>query len=479
MAQSESKKILRSLIPVALKEMHPSKIVSRQVSFDPEMKTLSINGESVTLEKNKKVWILGSGKASASMARALESILGDWIRDGLVITPAETSSTLKTVQLLEGAHPIPDKNSLAATYELIHLAEKIPEGDLVLYLLSGGSSALLCMPAGNLDLEDLTSTHRLLLHAGADIHEMNVIRTVLSGVKGGQILQYLSHTRLVDLIISDVPGDEFRTIGSGPTTPGILDYDRAFRILKEYELWRKIPHEVRIHIARGMHDHKTILVEGQPLEHRQFLVSSASMLAEEVAGQCRRHGYEPKIIHPAYNLPIEELETLILEKIHSTNPGKPISRMTDGEETPDINRPDPQTAKNRPEDINETPSDTADSERPHKHALIFYGESSVNVTGSGNGGRNQEISLRIARQLTPGNGVTFASVGTDGVDGPTDAAGAIVDGYTTLEAERKGLDPDSYLKNNDSWHFFDQVGGHIKTGPTGNNLMDLQVILIE
>src|SRR5690625_3617504 len=198
-----------------------------------------------TLSPDQDVYLLGSGKAAVTMARALEEIFKERIRDGLVIVPQGVAEPMQRIRALEGSHPLPDANSLASTYELIDLATKIPDGSLVFYLLSGGSSALLCRPADELELDDLVATHQLLLTSGANIHEMNVVRTALSSVKGGQLLQYLSHTDLVDLVISDVPGDLLRSIGSGPTTPGTLRFGEAYQVLQRYNLGGRAPDSMR------------------------------------------------------------------------------------------------------------------------------------------------------------------------------------------------------------------------------------------
>src|SRR5690625_1583626 len=388
-----------------------------------------------TLSPDQDVYLLGSGKAAVTMARALEEIFKERIRDGLVIVPQGVAEPMQRIRALEGSHPLPDANSLASTYELIDLATKIPDGSLVFYLLSGGSSALLCRPADELELDDLVATHQLLLTSGANIHEMNVVRTALSSVKGGQLLQYLSHTDLVDLVISDVPGDLLRSIGSGPTTPGTLRFGEAYQVLQRYNLGDRVPESVQRFLNERREVAPVHTVAPHPGPHHQFLISSAGILARRVAAECRRNGFEPEVMSPAYDAPIGEVEQMIVERIRK-------EQAADGK------------------------------------CLIWFGESSVNVSGSGKGGRNQELALRIARHLMPGDGVVAASVGTDGVDGPTDAAGAVVSGETLKIAAEKGLDPEHYLRNNDSWTFFDQTGGLIRTGPTGNNLMDLQVVMI-
>src|SRR5690625_3431188 len=415
-----------------------------------------------TLAPDQGVYVLGSGKAAVTMAKALEQVFGDRIRDGLVIVPKGVAEPLQRAQALEGSHPLPDANSLASTYELIDLAQKIPDGSLVFYLLSGGSSALLCMPAEGLSLDDLATTHQLLLTSGANIHEMNVVRTALSNVKGGQLLQHLAHTNLVDLVISDVPGDLLPSIGSGPTTAGTIRFEEACQILERYNLWGKTPSPVREFLEDRRSTSPEHTVAPHPGPHHQFLISSAGILAQRVALECQRNGYEAEVISPAYDAPIEEVEKMIVSRIHdevaSDRTERPIQdpgSVGTGSAVPEDeggarsfglgsteDGPTPGSDEDGPtpgsSEDGSTPGSAEDGPTPGSagnkiaggKCLIWFGESSVNVSGSGKGGRNQELALRIARHLMPGDGVVAASVGTDGVDGPTDAAGAVVRGDT-------------------------------------------------
>lgn len=515
---------LLNLIQNALKLVDPYEIVRSHVRFDRDSGHVEVSEtpldrhsatadhqiEEWTLGSDQEVYVLGSGKAAVTMAKALEEIFRERIQGGLVIVPQGVAEPLQRIQTQEGSHPLPDASSLASTYELIDLAQKIPDGSLVFYLLSGGSSALLCMPAEGLELDDLAATHQLLLTSGANIHEMNVVRTALSRVKGGQLLQHLSHVDLVDLVISDVPGDLLPSIGSGPTTAGTLRFEEACRILEKYNLWDKTPSPVRQFLEDRRNTSPEHTVAPHPGPHHQFLISSAGKLAQRVASECRQIGYEAEVISPAYDAPIEEVEKMIVSRIHDEiasggaertvqDPGSVGTGSAVPEDEGEArgvglgsseNEPTPGTAEDVPtpgsaddastpgSSENESTPDSPGGRRAIGKCLIWYGESSVTVSGSGKGGRNQELALRIARHLTPGDGVVAASVGTDGVDGPTDAAGAVVSGETLKIAAEKGLDPEHYLRNNDSYTFFDQIGGLIRTGPTGNNLMDLQVVMI-
>ena len=463
MTTEERREFLLGVIRNSLEEMNPGHAVRKNLVFDEENRVLEIAGQKVELGEGQKVWITGVGKAAVTMAKAAGEILGSRLAEGLVIAPDQPEEKLLRIQVLKGSHPVPDKESLSSTYELLHFAKSIPDEAPVLCMLSGGASALLCMPDGRLEIEDVGTLHKMLLESGMDIHQMNTVRKVISRVKAGGLLRTLAHTQLFDLVISDVPGDNLSSIGSGPTTFEEKQFNEAFRLLKQYELWNRLPHQVRVYIARGMHepiDHTA----PEPFRHHSEIISSAGMLAEKTAAELKKNGVDARVIHPAYNDSIENVEKKILQEMNSVLEGGQGFSQDSGENQ---NGENGQSGQNDPAD-----------ENPEKQALIFYGESSVNVSGSGKGGRNQELALRIAMHLNEAVPVSFASIGTDGVDGPTDSAGALVDETTIRSAESKQINPASYLSNNDSYSFFNKAGGHIKTGPTGNNLMDLQVLLI-
>jgi glycerate 2-kinase len=450
MNAEDRKSLLLSVIRESLEAMSPERAIRRNLSFDRDNNRLEVAGKWVEVDDSQKIWIIGAGKAAVNMAGEAGRVLGDRLEEGMVIAPDKPDSKLKRIQVLKGSHPIPDKESLSSTYELLQFTRSIPENAPVLCLLSGGASALLSMPADQVEIDELGSLHHMLLESGMDIHEMNTIRKVVSKVKAGGLLRYLEQTRLFDLVISDVPGDNLGSIGSGPTTYEAKQYDHAFQLLKRNDLWDRVPHSVRTVIARGMHE-PSDESEPQLLHHSSYIISSAGKLAEQTARILNDRDIEAEVIHPAYNDTIENVEKMIADKLHSLNKIKqPVNGEPEGES----------------------------AEEQSYRGLVFYGESSVNVTGGGKGGRNQELALRLAMHIGENAKVSIASIGTDGVDGPTDAAGAIVDEKTVSNAKKQQLDPETFLKQNDSYTFFDKAGGHIKTGPTGNNLMDLQVLLV-
>lgn len=425
-----------------LRNVNPKEFLPDVVQWNQENRILSVYDENFKLNDNQKIYVIGTGKASPTMAIAMEKILGSDLEKGFIIAPPDTESSPLTIKMMEGSHPLPDEKSEKATKKLISQIKEIPNNSIVINLLSGGTSALLCKPTEELSIEDFQKTYKILLESGANIHEVNTVRKALSDVKGGRLLSYFNDITLLDLVISDVPNDELASIGSGPTTPQEISYDKAFKVLKKYMVWNDLPHEVRNHLADKMdaevQNDGSFKTDDLP-NHLQWIVSSASKVAHQTTELLRTDGYEATLNEPAWSGLVDEFEDHIMNHLHDT--------------------------------LNDDTS---------KKALVFFGESTVKVTGNGLGGRNQEIALRMAKRLIDfDQSIVFLSAGTDGIDGPTDMAGAVVDQNTYEEAKSNGINPDEFIKNNDSYHFFKKVGGHIKTGPTGNNVMDIQLLLIE
>ncbi len=401
-------------------------------------------GKSYSLSPGQKIWVIGSGKASSSMAEGLEDALGDLIADGMVICPYGTKKRTPHIQQFEASHPIPDENSIAAGYELVDFVRQVPAGDILIYCLSGGTSSLLCLPYPELDIEDIQQVYRLLLSSGANIHEMNIVRKHLSMVKGGRLLHYMNpDVQLIDLIISDVPGDNLEDIGSGPTTPDHSTFEEAISILKKYHIYNEVPVGIQTFL------HEKVQAESEESKetkqddiahHHIVMLGTADKLAQRAGEIAKKRGYHVLVSDDSYNGDV-----------------KKISKKISSDAISVLSRNEP-------------------VEKPA--ALIFFGESSVEVKGNGKGGRNQEMALAAAISIEGQHHITLLSVGTDGRDGPTDAAGAIINSNTALVARKKGLEPEKYLQNNDSYTFFSEMDSLIKTGPTGNNLMDLQIVLV-
>ncbi|MEX0719388.1 MAG: DUF4147 domain-containing protein [Balneolaceae bacterium] len=425
-----------------LKEHHQvlEEIVSDYVSG--KFFELDLDEIFSSIKSSGDVWVLGAGKASVAMARQAIDYFKDKIKDGIIIAP-EKSKELHQIQVFKGSHPLPDNDTVSSSYELLNLARKIPKGDTVIFCLSGGASALFCIPAKGIELEEIRNCYELLLNSGASIHQINVVRKHLSETAGGRLGEVLSQTNLHSVILSDVPGDDPQSIGSAPTIPDSSTFKEAFQILKQFKLWDHMPHSARIHISKGMHGdvRENPGAGDQKWEHHSVnVISGAKVLAENISKELRDRGWNVFIAEEAYDDDLKKVSKKICsEAISVVSEDKPVSKPA---------------------------------------ALIYFGESTVNVSGKGKGGRNQEMALNAAISIEGQHSISLLSLGTDGMDGPTDAAGAIINSETALLARKKKLNPEEYLQNNDSYHFHEKMETLVKTGPTGNNLMDLQVVLV-
>lgn len=425
-----------------LNSVNPKLFIPNAVHWSDSGGELSIQNQLIKIPDGAGLYIIGFGKASPTMAEAVENILGDRLHSGYIIAPPGSSAHLNKTDMAIGSHPIPDERSIKATHGLFNFINQIPDGSVLINLVSGGTSALLCSPAEPLSLNDLQIAFKLLIESGATIQEINTVRKTLSSVKGGQLLEFLHKHTLLDLMISDIPDDDLKHIGSGPTTPQMISYIEAMSISETYDIFEKFPKSVQNHlrnkvsavqsIETGVHANR------KPVQHYSWIISSAIKAAHKAKSVLENEGFNTSVISPAWSGDINKFQEHIINHVKSN-----IAMNVSG-----------------------------------KMAFIFFGECTVEIRGNGLGGRNQELALRISRELRNFNhNISFLSAGTDGIDGPTDVAGAVVDQNSYENALRKNIDPEEYLRNNDSYHFFQKTDGHIKTGPTGNNVMDLQIIL--
>lgn len=395
-----------------------------------------------SVDPDSRVWVLGAGKAAVDMAGLTEAYFGTSIEDGLLIAP-EKATELDRIQVFQGTHPYPDQDSVSASMEMWELAKKIPVEDTVIFCLSGGASSLFCIPSGNIEVPDMKRMYELLLKSGATIEEVNCVRKHLSDHTGGKLGKVLGSHRVLSVILSDVPGDDPSIIGSAPTVADPSTFKEAFQILKKYRLWEDTPHVIRVHLTKGMHGGAEENPKPEDVDwphHKVHVVSGASLLANNISELLQKKGYRTKVTSEAYNMSVQKLSKQICSEAISVLSEK--------------------------------------SKKKQPTALIYYGESTVQVQGEGKGGRNQELALHAAISMEGQHPISLLSYATDGIDGPTDAAGALVNSQTSLAARKKKLNPEDYLQNNDSYHFHEEMDSLIKTGATGNNLMDLQVVLI-
>ncbi len=396
------------------------------------------------LRRFRNVYVVGAGKASATMAAALERVPGLRIAGGLVNVKYGHTARLRHVELCECGHPVPDENGLAGARRIAEIARRAGPADLVLCVISGGASALLPLPAEGISLADKQAATSALLACGADIHELNTIRKHLSAIKGGQLARLAWPATVIALVLSDVIGDDLDVIGSGPTVPDLSTFAEALEIVRRYGILRRLPDTVRERLQRGAAGE--IPETPKPGDAvfagvRNAIIGSNRTAVDAAARAARALGYR----------------TLVL------------STMVQGE-TRDVARVHAAIAR-----------EIRASGRPAKPpaCIVSGGEPTVTLCdGHGLGGRNQEFVLAAARDIAGMENVVVLSAGTDGTDGPTDAAGAIADGGTVARANDKGLSAADSLARNDSYHFFEPLGDLIRTGPTGTNVMDVHLIMV-
>jgi len=393
----------------------------------------------------KRLLVIGFGKAACSMAEAIEDHLADLIDNGMVITKyghCPSPHKLKKIGVYEAGHPVPDENGLRNTEEIIKLLKTSDTNTLIVCLISGGGSALLVSPFEGISLDEKRRITELLLKAGTNINELNTVRKHISRVKGGRLAEIAYPSRVISLILSDVIGDRLDIIASGPTSPDNTTYQDALRVLVQYKLIDTSPRSVVGVLERGI---KGLLPEtpkgGSPI----FEKANNIIIGSNKKALAGAKTEAEKLLH------VEILSSEITGEARDV--GKWLA----------------QKAK----EIKSSRS----SNRPL--CLISGGETTVTVKGNGIGGRNMELALSFAMEIEGIEGITLLSAGTDGTDGPTDAAGAIVDGQTEVKARATGVSPEEYLRNNDSYNFFKKIDGLFITGPTGTNVMDVQIVVIE
>jgi len=425
----------------ALAAVDPEEAVRRHLRIDGE--TLSLEGRRYDLGACERILVVGAGKAVAPMAKALEDMLGDRIDSGVLVVKDGHGLPLKKIHVREASHPVPDERGVAGTLEILKLLDGAGRRDLVLCLISGGGSALLIAPAEGITLPDKQATTRSLLACGATIHEINTIRKHLSRAKGGQLARAAHPAGVLSLILSDVVGDDLDVIGSGPTVPDRSSFEDTMEIFKRYEIWDRIPAPVRDRVAQGV---KGALPEtpkpGDPAFDgcAQVLVGSCLRALTAAAESAERLGYRSLILSSKVEGEAREVAKAFAaigkEVLSSDHPLKPPA------------------------------------------CILTGGETTVTLQGDGRGGRNQEFVLAGALALDGTDRVVVLAGGTDGTDGPTDAAGALADGLSIRRAKALGMDPHAFLKRSDSYHFFKPLDDLIITGPTRTNVMDVYMLLV-
>uniref|UniRef100_Q02AY9 Glycerate 2-kinase n=1 Tax=Solibacter usitatus (strain Ellin6076) TaxID=234267 RepID=Q02AY9_SOLUE len=387
----------------------------------------------------RNIYVIGAGKAGASMARAAERVLGKRITAGLINVKDGHLAKLRRIELNECGHPVPDERGAAGARRIAAIAESAGREDLVVCLISGGASALLPLPAAGISLEEKQATTRLLLSCGATIHEINAVRKHISSIKGGQLARLAAPAAVEALLLSDVIGDDLDVIGSGPTAPDASTFATAAGIFEKYAITARIPASVRQRIERGMRSEIPETPKpDDPLfaRVRNTVVGSNRLALDAAARAAKSLGYRTLVLSSEI-----EGETREIARMHAAI----------GREIAHTGRP----------------------VRPPA-CIITGGETTVAIKGDGLGGRNQEFVLAAAIDIAGTGNIVVFSAGTDGTDGPTDAAGAIADGETL----RRKADARQYLERNDSYHYFEALGDLVITGPTNTNVMDVRLVLV-
>lgn len=418
----------------------PDRLINKSVSI--EGNRLGIGDHQFDLDSIENIYVIGAGKASALMGAEVERILGERITDGHIVVKYGHSCRTRRITVSEAGHPVPDSGSFAAAKSILGISDKAGINDLVICLLSGGGSSLMSDCPDSITPDQMAEFNRIIVNSGATIGEINTLRKHLSNVKGGQLARAVYPAALVSLILSDVINDPLDVIASGPTVPDPSTFLRAMEILEKYNLVDSVLPAITNHLTDGMNR----LIPETPKELDPIFERTYNILvgnnrlalgaAKEKAGELN---IDARILDDSLEGEVSIVAREVVEaarKYQNDEITKPL-------------------------------------------CLLMGGEPTIKVTGRGEGGRNQHLALLVSTLLSEDKGITVLSAGTDGSDGPTLAAGAVVDCNTAANAISHGINPFDYLSDFDSYNFFRIAGGHIITGPTLTNVMDIIVIIVE
>ena len=437
----EARALALTSIESAVNDADPKRILESR--FLLKNSTIKINSHSFDLQRFRRIYVIGGGKASGSMAEVVEQKLGRRIKDGLVIVPHGSKDKTDVIKLHEASHPIPDEAGVKGAKCILEMVREAKQDDLIICLISGGGSSLMPLPRDGIPIADKREITEALLKCGATIGEINTVRKHISDIKGGWLAKNAYPATIVNLILSDVVGDRLEFIASGPTVPDPTTFSDAITVLKKYALWDTTPKS----IGKLLSDGENHLVPETPKPNDDAFKKVCNVIV----------GSNRTASLAAY----KHLNSTGLNAVLLTSTLEGEARCV-GAILASI--------------AHEVSSSDNPVQKPA--GIVAGGETTVTVTGKGIGGRNQELALAAALRLDGMDGVALASASTDGVDGPTDAAGAIVDGKTLVRARKMGLTPEGHLADNDAYSFFLQLGDLILTGPTGTNVNDVSTIVV-
>jgi hydroxypyruvate reductase len=458
MAFSARKEHLSAIFQAGLRRVDPYQMLMDHVRVEDNALSVDLDGvvKRFDLAPFQRILVIGAGKATAPMAKAMENILGERLDGGVIAVKYGHTEDLEAIKIIEAGHPVPDENGRMAAQKMLDLASESDAATLVISLISGGGSALLplpsrCMVDGEeivVSLSDKQETTQHLLNCGADIEEINCIRKHLSMIKGGRLLAHLAPARSINFILSDVVGDALSSIASGATCDDPTTYDDALNLLKHYKILSEVPQSVRAVLEHGARGNipETLKGDSPELELTENILIGTNLQALNAAAEeARKRGYQvirltSRIVGEASEV-AKTLAAIALDcAAQQTIAAPPV-------------------------------------------CILSGGEPVVKIKGSGKGGRNQEMALvylmEMERNRALCDRLTFLAASTDGNDGPTDAAGAFADLELVEQARLLELSPSAYLEENDSYHFFEKCNGLHKTGPTNTNVCDLHISLVD
>lgn len=443
---TDTKKKLMAIVERTIAAVAPEPAIRAAISLDGD--TLTVDGQSYDLTSYERIFVMGAGKASAAMAETLEDILADRLHGGIIATKYDHGVALQKTQVLESGHPVPDLAGERAAKEILSLAKGTTEKDLVFCLLSGGASAIVPAPRAPVTLAHKQAATRKLLECGATINEINAIRKHLSLFKGGHLAKTLEPSTVITLIISDVVGDYLDVIGSGPTAPDDSTFLDCQAILDKYRLCADMPEEVSrlIQDGCGGQEPETLKTGDDCFSRVQNVIIAGNTMAVNGAAEAARElGYTPVVVDYAMEGEASEVAARMIQLAGEYCDGRHAVK-------PPV-------------------------------CLLAGGETTVTITGKGTGGRNQEFALAAAIELSEMQDcrerVSLLSLGTDGSDGPTDAAGALVFPDTIARSGQQSQTARQYLADNNAYEFFTNTGTLLKTGPTRTNVMDVVAVLVD